>query len=253
LIREANSSFSQRGPARLARLTALFFFGLTAGCAADPEAIQTQALQAASQWFTQASAWQAEDAVEPPACHAFGLIKFPDADCTDMVTHAGRLEDASRSIASVKLRECFGQGNAEVCGEFAEIWFDSKTEAGVGIREGMVLKRDNEQFRMYWYRSDTLFTELTRRAEQAEASTEIGRLAASQERLEAAYTQIVERDPGVYTYPPCIDARVSSAAMVGDLIAMSKVTVQALDQRDEQCNKDLCLALVGKRIAALCL
>lgn len=253
MSRIAASALSQRGPTRPVRLTALFFIGLMAGCTADPEAIQAQALQAASQWFTQASAWQVEDSVEPPACHAFGLVKFPDADCTDMATHAGRLDNASRTIASVKLRDCFGQGSAEVCGEFAEIWFDSKTEDGVGIREGMVLKRDNEQFRMYWYRSDTLFTELTRQAERAEASTEVGRLAASQERLEAAYTQIVERDPGVYTYPPCIDARVSSAVMVGELMAMSNVTVQALDQRAEQCSKDLCLALVGKRIAALCL
>jgi hypothetical protein len=150
------------------------------------------------------------------------------------------------------LLECFGQGSKEVCGDFAEIWFNTQNANGISVREGMVLKRDNAAFRMYWYRSDTLFTAITARAEREEADTTSAQMAEKQEKLDAVYTQIVERDPGVYTYPPCIDAQVTSAAMLGGLLSQEAVTATALDQRAGQCDKALCLALVGKSIAALC-
>ena len=51
----------------------------------------------------------------------------------------------TRRIDSVRLLECFGQGNKE-CGEFAEIWFSTQNADGFSVREGMVLKRDNEAF-----------------------------------------------------------------------------------------------------------
>ena len=88
-----------------------------------------------------------------------------------MIEHAARLDASTRRIDSVELLKCFGQGAKEVCGEFAEIWFNTQTMDGLDVKEGMVLKRDNEQFRLYWYRSDTLFTELNDRAEQQQAST----------------------------------------------------------------------------------
>ena len=226
---------------------------LLTSCAPDPSITQSQALQAATQWFNQAKAFQEGDDIAPPDCHAFGLLKFTDAGCHDMIEHAARLDAATRRIESVELLKCFGQGAKEVCGEFAEIWFNTQTTDGVGVKEGMVLKRDNEQFRLYWYRSDTLFTELNDRAERREAGTKSGQMAAKQEQLNAIYTEMVERDPGVYAYPPCIDARVTSSAMVGELIPQQAVTGLVLDRRAEQCAQDLCLALVGKRIAALCI
>ena len=152
----------------------------------------------------------------------------------------------------MELLECFGQGIKEVCGEFAEIWFSTQNADGFSVREGMVLKRDNEAFRMYWYRSDTLFTQITERAEREEAETSSAQMAFRQEKLDAVYTQIVERDPGVYTYPACIDARVSSSGMIGGLIKQENVTTAELDRRAAQCSKEFCLALVGKRIAAIC-
>ena len=226
---------------------------LLTSCAPDPSAIQSQALQAASAWFDQAKASQENDDTTPPSCHAFGLLKFTDASCGDMIEHAARLDDSTRRIESVELLKCFGQGAKEVCGEFAEIWFNTQTVDGVGVKEGMVLKRDNEQFRLYWYRSDTLFTELTDRTARQEAGSKSGQMAIKQEQLDAIYTQIVEREPSVYAYPPCIDARVTSSAMIGELIPQQQVTGLVLDRRADQCAKDLCLALVGKRIAALCI
>ena len=237
----------------LPRLLLAISLSCLSACAPDPQALRTQALETAAQWFGQAAAAQGADASNPPSCHAFGLVKFNDASCEDMIFHAAKLDAASREIDSVEPLECFGQGSKEVCGEFVRIWFNTLTKDDVGVREGMVLKRDNEQFRMYWYRSDTLFTTITNRAEQAEAATQSARMASKQEQLQAVYTQIVERDPGVYTFPACIDARVSSSAMVGELMAMNSVTTTQLEALAQQCDKNLCLALVGKRIAALCL
>lgn len=226
---------------------------LLTGCGQDPAALQTQALYSSSAWFTQARSFIKAELKEPPTCHAFGLVKFTDASCLDMADHAGRLDPATREIESVDLIKCFGQGAKEVCGEFVEIWFTSQTESGLSVREGMVLKRDNDDFRMYWYRSDTLFTELNDRITRTEASSASGQQDAKQQRLDAAYTQIVERDPGIYTYPKCIDAQVSSSAMVGDLMSLTEINAELLEQRAQQCSQHLCLSLVGKRIAALCL
>ena len=220
-----------------------------AGCAPDPS-VARLTLQAAAAWFDQAQASLENDGAAPPSCHAFGLLKFNDASCSDMIEHAARLDASTRQIDSVELMKCFGQGSKEVCGEFAEIWFNSQTMDGVSVKEGMVLKRDNDEFRLYWYRSDTLFTELLiELATQAQSA----QMAAKQEQLDAVYTQMVERDPSVYAYPPCIDARASRSAMIGELIAQRNVTGLELDRRAEQCAKDLCLTLVGKRIAALCI
>ena len=233
----------------------LFTVGLSfilGACTPDAEVTQSQALETAGRWLDQAHASQAAKAAARPNCHAFGLIKFTDASCDDMIEHAAALNPATRRIDSVRLLKCFGQGIKEVCGEFAEIWFTTQNADGVSVREGMVLKRDNDAFRMYWYRSDTLFTQITDRAEREEAGTSTAQMAHRQEKLDAVYTQIVERDPGVYTYPACIDARVSSSGMIGGLIKQENVTTAELDRRAAQCSKEFCLALVGKRIAAIC-
>ena len=124
-----------------------------------------------------------------------------------MIEHAAALDAATRRIDSVRLLECFGRAN-KVCGDFAEIWFTTQNTEGASMREGMVLKRDNGAFRMYWYRSDTLFSAIADRAEREKASTSSAQMAEKQEKLDAVYTQIVERDPGVYTYAPCIDAQM---------------------------------------------
>ncbi|MBL6814933.1 MAG: hypothetical protein ISQ65_06815 [Pseudomonadales bacterium] len=251
-LSDLQARLTSAGVSRRRRLFAAFLTVALSACAPDPGVIQSKALETAGQWFDQAHASQAAEAAPPPTCHAFGLIKFTDASCDDMIEHAAALDPKTRRIESVRLLECFGQGGKEVCGDFAEIWFNTQNADGVSVREGMVLKRDNDAFRMYWYRSDTLFTLIANRAAREEAGTTSAQMAEKQEKLDAVYTQIVERDPGVYTYPPCIDAQVTSAAMLGGLLSQEMVTATELDRRAEQCNKALCLALVGKRIAALC-
>jgi hypothetical protein len=170
-----------------------------------------------------------------------------------MTEHAASLLPNTREIESVKLRECYGQGAKEVCGEFAEIWFRAQDAQGTEIQEGMVLKRDDGTFRMYWYRSDTLFTELTRRSEIQDADSTQAQLALQQQRLKAVYTQLVERDPAIYRFPPCIDAQVRSSVMLGGLLAPSEVSGKELEERAKTCSLQLCLALVGRKVAPLCL
>ena len=247
LIRSHNT-----GSASLTRLFTLCVVWLFSGCGPTPQDIQNQALQAAAQWFERANASQNTDS-PPPICHAFGLIKFTDASCEDMTEHAASLLPNTREIESVKLRECYGQGAKEVCGEFAEIWFRAQDAQGTEIQEGMVLKRDDGTFQMYWYRSDTLFTELTRRSEIQDADSTQAQLALQQQRLKAVYTQLVERDPAIYSFPPCIDAQVRSSVMLGGLLAPSEVSGKELEERAKTCSLQLCLALVGRKVAPLCL
>ena len=170
-----------------------------------------------------------------------------------MIDHAASLLPDTREIDSVKLLECYGQGAKEVCGEFAEIWFQAQDAQGTRIKEGMVLKRDDGTFRMYWYRSDTLFTELIHRSEAQDASSTQAQLALQQQRLQAVYTQLVERDPAVYQFPPCIDTQVRSPIMVGDPLKASQVSGALLETRAKSCQFSLCLALVGRKIAPLCM
>ena len=240
------------GSASLTRLFTLCVVWLVSGCGPTPQDLQNQALQTAAHWFEQAAASQSTD-TPPPTCHAFGLIKYTDASCQDMIDHAASLLPDTREIDSVKLLECYGQGAKEVCGEFAEIWFQAQDAQGTRIKEGMVLKRDDGTFRMYWYRSDTLFTELTRRSEIQDADSTQAQLALQQQRLKAVYTQLVERDPAIYRFPPCIDAQVRSSVMLGGLLAPSEVSGKELEERAKTCSLQLCLALVGRKVAPLCL
>lgn len=240
------------GSAQLTRVLIFSVVWVISGCGPTPQDLQTQALEAAGSWFDQATNSQTEDS-PLPSCHAFGLLKFTDASCEDMVEHAAQLIPNTREIDSVALLECFGQGSKKVCGEFAEIRFQAQDSQGTQIREGMVLKRDDGVFRMYWYRSDTLFSELTRRSAAEEADSSRAQLALQQQRLQAVYTQLVERDPTIYRFPPCIDARVRSSVMLGELLIPTDVTGEELEERAKNCSLELCLALVGKKVAPLCL
>jgi hypothetical protein len=170
-----------------------------------------------------------------------------------MIEHAARLDASTRRVDSVRLQECFGTGAKEVCGDFAELWFTTQDPSGAAIKEGMVLKRDDDRFRVYWYRSDTLFTELTRQAERAKAQSTDQQAEEQRLRLQGAYTQMVERDPSIYQYPVCIDARVSRSVMQGDLMQQDQVSGAELDRRATACSAELCLTLVGQKVASLCL
>ena len=216
------------------------------GCGEDDEAIKTQGITALNDWFLAA----ATD--NPPSCHAFGLVKFYDASCADMYEHAAKIAPESRTITSSKLLKCYGQGAQELCGEFVEIWLTSMDRRGNTIQEGAVLKRDDGVFRLYWYRSDALFTTLTQRAESADDQGYERTLEDKQTQLEAVYAEIVQRQPALYQFVMCTDASVSSSKLVGKPVAPKDISAADMASRALQCPENFCLALVGKRIAPLC-
>jgi hypothetical protein len=215
------------------------------GCGENDEALKTQGITALNDWFLAA----ATD--NPPSCHAFGLVKFYDASCADMYEHAAKIAPESRTITSSKLLKCYGQGAQELCGEFVEIWLTSMDTHGNTIQEGAVLKRDDGVFRLYWYRSDALFTTLTQRAESTDEDYERA-LKDNQTQLEAVYAEIVQRQPALYQFVMCTDASVSSSKLVGKPIAPKDISAADMTLRALQCPENFCLALVGKRIAPLC-
>ena len=216
------------------------------GCSEDNEAIKTQGIKALNDWFL-ASATD-----NPPSCHAFGLVKFYDASCADMYQHAAKIKPESRTITSSQLLKCFGQGAQELCGEFVEIWLNSMDTRGNPIQEGAVLKRDDGVFRLYWYRSDALFTTLTKRAENTSDDDNERVLEDKQSELEAIYAEIVQRQPALYQFVMCTDTSVSSSKLVGKPVHPQDISATDMASRAQQCPEIFCLALVGKRIAPLC-
>ncbi len=244
-----NSAHFSAKKFRHALSTVLCTLGLAltlGGCGEDNEAIKPQGIRALNDWFLAA----ATD--NPPSCHAFGLVKFYDASCADMYEHAAKIKPESRTINSSKLLKCYGQGTQQLCGEFVEIWLTSMDSRGNTIQEGAVLKRDDGVFRLYWYRSDALFTTLTRRAENANYQNSEQALEDKQARLEAVYAEIVQRQPALYEFVMCTDASISSSKLVGKPVSAKNINAADMASRAQQCPEKFCLALVGKRIAPLC-
>ena len=225
---------------------ALCLTQILGGCGEDNEAIKTQGIKALNDWFL------ASASDNPPSCHGFGLVKFYDASCADMYQHAAKIEPESRTITSSRLLKCFGQGAQELCGEFVEIWLNSMDTGGNPIQEGAVLKRDDGVFRLYWYRSDALFTTLTKRAENTSDDDNERVLEDKQSELEAIYAEIVQRQPALYQFVMCTDASVSSSKLVGKPVHPQDISATDMASRAQRCPEIFCLALVGKRIAPLC-
>ena len=117
----------------------------------------------------------------------------------------------------------------------------------------MVLKQDDGVFRGIGIGPIPCFRAGSRRSEAQDADSLRAQLARQQQRLQAVYTQLVERDPAIYQFPPCIDAQVRSSVMLGDLLASDEVSAQELEERAQNCSLQPCLALVGKKVAPLCL
>lgn len=229
-------------------LIALGLFGCAGPSDEKNKLAATQALVA---WFDAAGA-HAETGAAMPNCHLFGLTAFSDASCLDMVTHAAYVRPQTRNILEIKRLACFGEGPKEVCGDFMELRLSGEDHQDRSIQEVAVMKQDNGVYRLYWYRSDLLFTTLQQRAEEGELSLADRRSDAAEARLDAVYTQLVERDPGIYQFVPCLEGKVSTSTLAGALMEPDQVRSEALEERAESCPKRLCLTLVGRKVAALC-
>ena len=194
-----------------------------------------QSLAFVGDWFDKAG----EGAQNEDLCHGIGLLKHPGVDCAQMLGAAAEIDPTTRSVETIRPQDCF----SGVCGEFIEIRFDSRDLSGNEIRETALLKRDDGQFRMYWYRSDSLLARL-----RADNPIE----ADEKEPEQLAYDEIIARYPSLYAYPPCYGVRVSSSNLAGDLMPKDAMDVAEIERLAATCPELFCFGLVGQKIAPIC-
>ena len=195
-----------------------------------------QSLAFVGGWFDKAQA----GAQDENLCHGIGLLKHPSVDCSQMLRAAADIDPATRSLESINPQDCF----SSVCGEFIEIRFDSRDLAGNEVRETALLKRDDGQFRMYWYRSDGLLAQI-----RADNPIE----AEEKDPQQVAYDEIIARYPSLYSYPPCYGVRVSSSNLAGDLMPIDAMDEAEIERLAATCPERFCFGLVGQKIAPVCL
>jgi hypothetical protein len=216
-------------------ITAVLVLFLTA-CTDKTAELQDASLAHAQQWFALADTGADGD----ENCHGLGLLKHPAVSCAQMLSFASKVDSASRQITGITPRDCF----ESVCGEFIEINFSARDQAGNEVTEMLLLKRDDGRMKTYLYRSNLLLSEL---GTENPANRE-----EEKSPQQIAYDEVVARYPSLYTYPPCYGIRPSSSNLVGELMARDNMNVNAVDKRAQQCGATFCLALVGNKIATLC-
>ena len=186
-------------------------------------------------WFTKASAGQRGDEL----CHGLGTLKHPQFSCADMLTFAADVDGSTRTYQPTRLLKDF----AGVPGKFLETEIESTSRGGESVRETAVLKEDDGNLRLYWYRSDLMLKKL-----QAEADAQEEEKHPEQK----AYDELVARYPVLYAYPPCYGVRPSSSNLAGELVAMDEVDVDVIEGIAAECGAEFCFSVVGQKIAPLC-
>ena len=229
----------------LARRLILAVCLLAGGCGDKQQQTLADGERFVSTWLNNSDDKQSAN------CHAYGLLMFPAASCEDMQLHAAKVAPQSRKIERVQALECFGDGAQRVCGEFVEIWYQSQDRLGRTIKEGAVVKRDDGTFRLYWYRSDLLFTTLATRTEAAEQATD--EADREHDRLTAVYNEMVNKHSELYAYPPCLaDVKASSTTMLGTAFNHTTADPGEISRRANDCATQMCFVLIGQKIATLC-
>ncbi len=213
---------------------ALCCLALLATACADKQAEQKTAITTfLTDWYTQAREGKRDDSL----CHGLGLLKHPDFTCADMLEAAATIDPATQQIEQIKAIDCF----AGVCGDLFEINLTSQNTSGTNINETHILKRDDGQLRVYWYRNDVLMAQL-RAANPIEEE---------KDPEQVAYDELIARYPTLYEYPPCYGVRPSSTNLAGKLMAMDAIDVDEINRIASTCD-NFCFSVVGSKIAPLC-
>ncbi len=224
------------------RTAAVFFWLIVNSACQDREVTNRQAAIAA---FYE---WSAESAPsDSESCHAYGLIKHPETSCLEMLEHAKKILPGERQISSSRTLECFDS----VCGDFIELEIEGKDLEDRDVKEIAVLKKDNNTFRVYWYRTNTLVRAIENRSNSQSEQTD-AKYLKKQEELNSAYAYLTNKIPEIYQFPSCLDVRITSSNLVGELVPAEKVTLSDFSSRATKCDGALCIGLVGKKIAAVC-
>ena len=165
-----------------------------------------------------------------------------------MLQHAQKVIHETRAPSSKRSLECFDS----VCGEFIELEIESKDSKNRSIKEIAVLKKDNDSFKLYWYRTNSLLTLINERAKTQASGTNNLEEEAKQEQLDRTYAYLTNKIPELYQFPTCLGTRITSSKLIGDLIPKDSVTLADFVSRAKKCDKDLCVGMIGKKIAAVC-
>ena len=222
-------------------LLILCFF-TTSACQDKEELNQQAALGVFNQWATQNQS-QGSD-----SCHAYGLIKHPETSCEEMLLHAQKVIHETRALSSKRNLECFDS----VCGEFIELEMESKDSRNRSIKEIAVLKKDNDSFKLYWYRTNSLLTAINERTKTQARGTNNLEQEAKREQLDRTYAYLTNKIPELYQFPACLDTRITSSNLIGDLMPKDSVTFADFVTRAKKCDKDICVGMIGKKVAAVC-
>ena len=220
----------------------VFLIGVSSACVDLEERNTQEAILAFEEWSTVSNSLDSE------SCHAYGLIKHPETTCQEMLEHASRISSNERALISSRTLECF----ESVCGEFVELEIEGKDQQNRTVKEIVVLKKDNNAYKVYWYRSNSLLGAIEDRS-NSRSREQDSKYQKKQDELDSAYAYLTNKIPQIYQFPPCLDVRITSSNLAGKLIARDQVTLADFDSRAEKCEGELCIGLVGKKIAGVCM
>ena len=225
-------------------LTGLLIFCLAeiSACKDKEDLNQHSALDAFNNWVSQ------NQLPGSDSCHAYGLIKHPETTCEEMLQHAQKIIHDTRALSSTRSLECFDS----VCGEFIELEMESKDSKNRSVKEIAILKNDNDTFKLYWYRTNSLLTVINERTNTQAKGTNNLELEAKQEQLDRTYAYLTNKIPELYEFPACLRTRITSSNLIGNLMPMDKVTLTDFVSRSKKCDKVLCIGMIGKKVAAVC-
>ena len=221
---------------RISNARAIWLLGLLcclSACQPAPDP-KVESLAYLAGWFNQAQSGAQDESL----CHGLGLLKNPSFTCADMLSWAAKVDPQTREIGRFKSHDCF----QSVCGTFYELEFSGADPAGNEVHETAVLKQDEGQYRLYWYRSN-----LMQRAIAASAPVEEEKAPE-----QIAYDKLTALFPSLYEYPPCYGARPSSSTLAGEIFVLDQAPVADLHDLAKTCPETFCFALVGQKIAPLC-
>ncbi len=214
------------------------------GCVDDRSSFESQSQVFLADWFDNATLL-AHSGVnlgtpQDAPCHGLGLLKHAEYSCSDMLSNAAQVDPSSRTLQSVLAIDCF----ADVCGDFMQSTFASLDIAGNEIHETVLVKRDQGQLRMYWYRTDAMLAALRQKNHRNQDD--------GKDPLHVAYAEVVARYPSLYEFPPCHGIRVTSTNLAGTLVRKDAIDVASMQAMASSCGELFCFGLVGDKIAPMC-
>ena len=214
----------------------------TSGCQDRGEVDRQAAISVFYEWSS------GSEPSDPESCHAYGLIKHPETSCLEMLDHAKKISPNLRRVSASRALECFDS----ICGDFLELEVEAEDLEGRQVKEIVVLKKDKNVFKVYWYRTNSLLTAIENRSKAQSEQEADTKYLKKQDELNSAYAYLTNKIPEIYQFPSCLDVRITSSNLIGELVPLEKVTLSDFGSRAAKCNGDLCIGLIGKKIAAVC-